>query len=80
MVSTSIFYLCMQLDRNVIPKKNSIVCLQGFVAKIIGDKRRKAVKFTQKRVGLMNEILNSIRLIKMYGWEDSFSKQIKGIL
>jgi len=31
---------------------------------------------TDQRVGLMSEILNSIRLIKMYAWEDSFANKI----
>jgi ATP-binding cassette subfamily C (CFTR/MRP) protein 5 len=37
------------------------------------------VKHTEKRVSLMNEIINSIRLIKMYAWEESFSAKIKKI-
>jgi len=27
----------------------------------------------------MNEILNSVKLIKMYAWEDSFEKKIAGM-
>lgn len=34
------------------------------------------MKVTDQRVGLMSEILNSIRLIKMYAWEDSFANKI----
>ena len=41
--------------------------------------RRKVVVFTDKRVSLMNEIINSIRLIKMYAWESSFSQKIQKI-
>lgn len=33
---------------------------------------------TDGRVRTMNEILNSIKLIKMYAWEDSFEKKIAG--
>lgn len=33
---------------------------------------------TDSRVRTMNEILNSIKLIKMYAWEDSFEKKIAG--
>lgn len=36
------------------------------------------MKVTDQRVGLMSEILNSIRLIKMYAWEDSFANKIAG--
>lgn len=33
---------------------------------------------TDSRVHTMNEILKSIKLIKMYAWEDSFEKKIAG--
>lgn len=35
---------------------------------------------TDSRVRTTNEILNSIKLIKMYAWEDSFGKKIAGIV
>lgn len=35
--------------------------------------------FTDGRVRTTNEILNSIKLIKMYAWEDSFEKKIAGM-
>ena len=31
---------------------------------------------TDERVGLMNEILNAIRVIKMYAWEKPFAKMV----
>lgn len=34
---------------------------------------------TDSRVRTMNEILNSIKLIKMYAWEDSFEKKVAGM-
>ncbi|CAG7725355.1 unnamed protein product [Allacma fusca] len=50
--------------------------IMGGVAAGVASIRRKTVKKTNARVGLMTEILNSIRLIKMYGWEDSFAEKI----
>ena len=41
--------------------------------------RRKVLVHTDKRVSLMNEVINSIRLIKMYAWEESFSEKIQKI-
>uniref|UniRef100_A0A4W6G231 ATP binding cassette subfamily C member 12 n=1 Tax=Lates calcarifer TaxID=8187 RepID=A0A4W6G231_LATCA len=38
--------------------------------------RWKAMLLTDSRVRTMNEILNSIKLIKMYAWEDSFEKKV----
>ena len=34
---------------------------------------------TDSRVRTMNEILNSMKLIKMYAWEESFEKKIAGM-
>ena len=31
---------------------------------------------TDRRVNLISEILSVIRLIKMYGWEDSFRAKV----
>ena len=42
--------------------------------KYLAGCRRKSVKITDKRVRIMNEILNSVKLIKMYAWEASFAK------
>ena len=38
--------------------------------------REKCVKFTDKRVTGMKEIIDAIRLIKMYAWEESFLTKI----
>lgn len=52
--------------------------MQGAIASVTSMVRIKTVKVTDQRVGLMSEILNSIRLIKMYAWEDSFANKIAG--
>ncbi|XP_071446221.1 ATP-binding cassette sub-family C member 5-like [Hetaerina americana] len=50
--------------------------LLAVIASFTSHIRVKTVKITDQRVSLMSEILNNIRLIKMYAWEDSFSKKI----
>nr|XP_061796519.1 ATP-binding cassette sub-family C member 12-like [Nerophis lumbriciformis] len=50
--------------------------VQFFLAKLINKFRHKAILMTDSRVRTMNEVLNSIKLIKMYAWEDSFEKKI----
>uniref|UniRef100_A0A669DGN0 ATP-binding cassette sub-family C member 5 n=1 Tax=Oreochromis niloticus TaxID=8128 RepID=A0A669DGN0_ORENI len=50
-----------------------------YLAKFINKFRWKSLLITDSRVHTMNEILNSIKLIKMYAWEDSFEKTIAGI-
>ncbi|XP_040898421.1 ATP-binding cassette sub-family C member 12 [Toxotes jaculatrix] len=50
--------------------------IQFLLAKLINIFRWKSLMITDSRVRTMNEILNSIKLIKMYAWEDSFEKKI----
>ena len=38
--------------------------------------RTKAIHWMDERVKVMNEIIAGMRVIKMYTWEDSFSKWI----
>lgn len=51
---------------------------QAILAKVINKFRWKTIQITDNRVRTMNEILNSIKLIKMYAWEDSFEGKITG--
>ncbi|GAB1599468.1 multidrug resistance-associated protein 5-like [Argonauta hians] len=44
----------------------------------IGYKKR-VIKITDKRINITNEVINYIRLIKMYAWEDSFISKIIAI-
>lgn len=37
------------------------------------------MKFKDSRIKLMNEILNGIKVLKLYAWEPSFLEQIEGI-
>ena len=41
--------------------------------------RRNVVPITSERTATMNEILNGIKLIKMYAWEGSFAGKISEI-
>ncbi|XP_019731916.1 multidrug resistance-associated protein 9 [Hippocampus comes] len=52
------------------------VPMQILMAKIISKLRHKSILMTDSRVRTMNEILSSIKLIKMYAWEESFEKKI----
>ncbi|XP_076011422.1 ATP-binding cassette sub-family C member 12 [Genypterus blacodes] len=45
----------------------------------ISISRGKSMALSDNRVRMMNEILTSIKLIKMYAWEDYFEKKITGI-
>ena len=49
------------------------------MAALTSKLRLQVVAVTDRRVAQMNEILNAIRLIKMYAWEEPFQKRIKKI-
>ncbi|XP_061926630.1 ATP-binding cassette sub-family C member 12-like [Entelurus aequoreus] len=50
--------------------------VQVILAKMINKFRVKAILMTDSRVRTMNEILSSIKLIKMYAWEDCFLDKV----
>ncbi|XP_051918403.1 ATP-binding cassette sub-family C member 12 isoform X2 [Hippocampus zosterae] len=52
------------------------VPVQILMANVISKLQHKSILMTDSRVRTMNEILNSIKLIKMYAWEESFEKKI----
>ncbi|KAF8071181.1 abcC12 [Scenedesmus sp. PABB004] len=47
-------------------------------AKLIGF-RRALMVWTDKRVGLMNEVVNSMQMIKFYAWEGSFKAAVMDV-
>ncbi|XP_059144802.1 ATP-binding cassette sub-family C member 5-like [Physella acuta] len=51
----------------------------GAFAKMAEKYREVSIKITDKRVGLISELLTSIKLVKMYVWETSFSQKISEI-
>lgn len=54
------------------------VPIQYTLASKIGQQRHRTIIRTDKRVNGMNEILKASQLIKMYGWETSFTEKIAG--
>ena len=50
--------------------------MQGQIAKLQGRAREKVVRVMDGRVNKMSELINSIRLIKMYAWEKPFLERI----
>ncbi|XP_068202671.1 ATP-binding cassette sub-family C member 5-like isoform X2 [Palaemon carinicauda] len=53
--------------------------MMALIARVQSNIREETIRETDRRVGLMSEILNSIRLIKMYAWEEAFAKKIADI-
>uniref|UniRef100_A0A7N8X0A1 ATP-binding cassette, sub-family C (CFTR/MRP), member 12 n=1 Tax=Mastacembelus armatus TaxID=205130 RepID=A0A7N8X0A1_9TELE len=78
----SIIYACIILGFTALTGVSIyliFVPIQFFLAKLITMLRWKAILITDSRVRTMNEILSSIKLIKMYAWEDSFERKIAGL-
>uniref|UniRef100_A0A671TKV7 ATP binding cassette subfamily C member 12 n=1 Tax=Sparus aurata TaxID=8175 RepID=A0A671TKV7_SPAAU len=75
-----IIYACLVLGYTALTGVATyIIFVPIFLAKLTNKFRWKAMLITDSRVRTMNEILNSIKLIKMYAWEDSFEKKVAGL-
>ncbi|KAM9366664.1 ATP-binding cassette sub-family C member 12 [Symphorus nematophorus] len=77
-----VFYACYVLGYTAMTGVCTYIIfipVQILLARVINKFRWKAMQTTDSRVRTMNEILNSIKLIKMYAWEDSFEKKIAGL-
>lgn len=51
--------------------------LNGFFANLSKKIRKTKYEIQDSRIKMMNEILNGIRVIKFYGWEESFQRLVK---
>ena len=49
-----------------------MVPISGFIGRRLGKQRRAIVKFIDRRTSFMAEIINGIRVIKFYNWEQPF--------
>jgi ATP-binding cassette subfamily C (CFTR/MRP) protein 1 len=49
---------------------------QILLVKVLLNQHSKGVKITDKRVRLTTEVLQGIRLIKVYGWESFYAEAI----
>ncbi|XP_063535449.1 multidrug resistance-associated protein 1 [Cydia strobilella] len=53
-----------------------LIPVNGFIANKVKSLQIKQMKYKDERVKLMNEVLNGIKVLKMYAWELSFQDQI----
>uniref|UniRef100_A0AAQ4P4I1 ATP-binding cassette sub-family C member 5 n=1 Tax=Gasterosteus aculeatus aculeatus TaxID=481459 RepID=A0AAQ4P4I1_GASAC len=54
------------------------VFIYGFIGRLTNKVRKKMASIRDHRVQTMSEILRSIKLIKMYAWEESFEEKVAG--
>ncbi|KAI1287112.1 ATP-binding cassette sub-family C member 3 [Halotydeus destructor] len=54
-----------------------LIPVNGYVAARMKSAQRKVMKAKDKRSKLINEIINGIKVLKMYAWENSLCDQVK---
>ncbi|KAJ8030662.1 Multidrug resistance-associated protein 4 [Holothuria leucospilota] len=54
-----------------------LIPVQAFMAKMFSNLRAKTAVLTDERVRIMNEIISANKVIKVHGWEKSFTEQVK---
>lgn len=47
-----------------------------FISRLITQLRRKSLPFADKRISLVRETIENMRIVKFYGWENSFVEMI----
>ncbi|XP_039751037.1 multidrug resistance-associated protein 1 isoform X1 [Pararge aegeria] len=53
-----------------------LIPVNGLIANRVKTLQIRQMKYKDERVKLMNEVLNGIKVLKMYAWEPSFEEQI----
>ncbi|XP_021203914.2 multidrug resistance-associated protein 1 isoform X3 [Bombyx mori] len=53
-----------------------LIPMNGFIARMEEKLEIRLMKFKDNRIKIMNEVLNGIKVLKMYAWELSFQGQI----
>ncbi|KAI9535316.1 hypothetical protein NQZ68_002870 [Dissostichus eleginoides] len=78
----SIVFLWIELGPSVLAGL-AVMVLMGPINGLIANKARKiqikSMKFKDKRLKIMNEILNGMKILKLYAWEPSFQTQVEDI-
>ncbi|XP_077585449.1 ATP-binding cassette sub-family C member 2 [Stigmatopora nigra] len=81
-IALSIFFLWQELGPSVLAGL-AVVVLMVPINGLLANKARKFqienMKFKDKRLKIMNEILNGMKILKLYAWEPSFEDQVQGI-
>lgn len=57
----------------------SLIPANAWVANIMKNSQQTQMKAKDKRTKLMDEILNGIKVIKLYAWENSFLQKVRGV-
>ncbi|XP_075974237.1 multidrug resistance-associated protein 1-like [Anticarsia gemmatalis] len=78
-ISLALYFLWGVLGPSVLAGLAVIVVLMPFNGLFAGLQEKldsKLMRYKDERIKLMNEVLNGIKVLKMYGWEPSFQDHI----
>ncbi|KAJ2751207.1 Transporter of the ATP-binding cassette (ABC), partial [Coemansia sp. BCRC 34490] len=56
-----------------------LVPLQWYLVSVWSVFQNQLMKASDRRMGMMNEILQGVRIIKFFGWEPQFEKQVASV-
>ncbi|KAG0223167.1 hypothetical protein BGW42_006079 [Actinomortierella wolfii] len=82
MILTTLILLLINLGPSALAGVGLLIAfgpLQARVVMFLSIIRRKSTLITDARVKLTQEVLQGIRVIKFYGWEDAFLKKLEDL-
>ncbi|XP_005063617.1 canalicular multispecific organic anion transporter 1 [Mesocricetus auratus] len=81
-IALSIFFLWRELGPSILAGVGVMILLTPINA-VLATKNRKIqvqnMKYKDKRLKIMNEILSGIKILKYFAWEPSFRDQVYGL-
>ncbi|KAG0261148.1 Multidrug resistance-associated protein 1 [Mortierella polycephala] len=78
-MAISIWMLYQQLSWSVFVGVAAIVVItpiQGVVGKYFMKAKTAKLEAMDERIRLMNEVLSGVKIVKLYGWEESFKERV----
>nr|CAH7713756.1 unnamed protein product [Callosobruchus chinensis] len=81
-ICLSLYFLWQELGPSVLSGLALMVLLiplNGYIANKVKTMQMKQMKSKDERVKLMNEILNGIKVLKLYAWEGSLEEMIQKV-
>lgn len=78
-IGLALYFLWEYLGWSTLVGLGAMIALlpfNGILAKKSQDLQVKQMKFKDERIKMMNEVLNGIKVLKLYAWEPSFEKRV----
>nr|CAD7423725.1 unnamed protein product [Timema monikensis] len=81
-IALALYYLWQILGPSVLAGLGLMILLvplNSFIANKVKSLQIQQMKSKDKRIKLINEVLNGIRVLKLYAWEPSYEKELRDI-